>query len=145
MNISTPIENHIPLNVTVRYKQRLMAMVEVFDADLTVCLARGKEGWSVVGLEGKLIDENWHKNLPALTLAKTLEEGRGVVLAEHLGEMGGSKNSPIPYRLVSTVSTISSDNRIVFIAAKLLKKGLYQPSDIKALREFQGAFDGAGV
>lgn len=28
---------------------------------------------------------------------------------------------------------------------ELLKKGFYQQSDIKALREFQGAFDGAGV
>ena len=93
MDICKTLENRIPSDDIMSIKQRLVALIEVFDADLVVCFVKCNGAWSAVGLEGKLVDKDWHQNLPVETLQKTLEAQRGIVTVEHLGEVGGTTMS----------------------------------------------------
>ena len=86
----------------------------------------------MIGLEGRLVDQNWHQNLPVQTLARTLDLASGVVAAEYPGEPLGSVHSPILTRVVTAISAVLDGGRVVFIAAKLLKKGCYRENDVDA-------------
>jgi hypothetical protein len=141
MNISKSKENRIPSQDIIRYKQRLVATTEVFDADLAVCFVKQEQAWSVVALEGKLVDEHWHKNLPMETLKKTVEERKGVVVVEPLGELPDCNHSVNFTRVACTMSALYDDGKTVFVIAKLLSKGVFKKNDAQALARFLESFD----
>lgn len=143
MNISNKPDAQVPYQKVIQCKQRLLAMTELFDADLVVCLTRHAQAWTVVALEGKLAGDERRGRLPDHTLERTLDLGRGVTMAEALGDP--SARGRLDFLVVSTISAVMNEGRLVFLAAKLAKKGVYQEKDIRALASYLAAFEEAGV
>lgn len=143
MKICNKLEVQVPYQKIIDYKQRLVAMTELFDADLAVCLVRHDQNWLLVALEGKLVSDERRVRLPAHTLERTLEMGKGVTMAEELGDL--AEWGSLDYLVVSTISALMNEGTLVFIAAKLPKKGIYQEHDLGALARYLGAFEEAGI
>ena len=143
MNLSNKLEVGLPYQKVIHYKQRVLAMTELFDADLAACFVRYNQTWSVVALEGKLVDDDRRTRLPEHTFQRTLEVGRGLTMAEELGDL--AEWGSLDYLVVSRISAMLHEGKLVFVAAKLAKKGFYQEDDIGALARHLAAFEEAGV
>lgn len=145
MIISQHAEPHLHPERVLRYKQRLAALTEAFDADLTVCLAGGELGWSLVALDGIMVTEDWRKCLPYRALEMTLELGRGHWTADLPGfEEDFRFHQLAPTPLLSTISALLTGG-LCFMACKLTTRGAYQREDVLRLERFLWAFEEAGV
>lgn len=141
MNISSQTHAQLsPLQIT-QYKQRLVAMVEVFDADLCCCLVRQAQSWCVVGLEGELAREYGPERLPTGIIEKTLSEEKGLLLLDVLFEP--EMKALALALVVSSASVLLQDGTVIFVASKRISNGVYTESDLESLEKFVEAFETA--
>ena len=145
MTISREVKAHINSDVILRYKQRLMAIIERFDADLALCLSNSPDGWFLVAAEGKLFHQNWTEILPYRALESALEQGQDSLAVDCLGEeQDWNRRSLAIYPVVSVATTLKAQKTLCFVAAKAVSKGIYQVQDLEALSRFLDAFSEAG-
>ena len=137
MKISTVLQSPLSYQQVLLYRQRLIAMLESFDADLVLCLAGSESGWSLVAWEGSLARGHWQERLPYRALDSSLCENGSALTVDSLGK---EQNASL-----FAVISVSPRRGLLFVACKPLTKGVYRGEDVTALERFLAAFENAGA